>query len=365
MADTSIEWTDKTWNPVTGCTRASTGCDNCYAVTMTKRLEAMGQEKYSGLVNIGKGHFNGVVKCHEDALLLPLSWKKPQRVFVNSMSDLFHPGVPFEFIDKVFAVMALCPHLTFQVLTKRPQRMVQYFATPGPITGAFAGGARGFDCEEALPASYKVFWDWFEKAGLRCPELSYPYPNVWLGTSVEDQKAADERIPHLLKCPAAVRFLSCEPLLGSVSLDVMNFGAEFDAEGASYYNALKGKAFEADGEPGSWGPKIDWVICGGESGHGARPMSPDWARSLRDQCQAANVSFFFKQWGEWVPDDGRCAEPGSTVPSSVPLEYPFAEWDSEEKVFFGDLTAMLKIGKHRAGRVIDDRTWNEFPAVKA
>ena len=164
--------------------------------------------------------FNGKIKFHEDTLLEPLRWKKPRMVFVNSMCDLFHESVPFEFIDRVFAVMALSPLHTFQVLTKRPERMAEYFVTPGPITGVRAGGHTGFDCEENMPETFNKFWEWFTVNNLRrIGTPTFPLPNVWLGTSCENQATADERIPHLLKCPAAVRFLSCEPLLGPIDLD--------------------------------------------------------------------------------------------------------------------------------------------------
>lgn len=241
MADSRIEWTEATWNPVTGCTRASRGCDNCYAVTMTRRLAAMGNEKYKGLVNPGKLHFNGIVKCHKEALDIPLRRSKPTIYFVNSMSDLFHQKVPTAFIQSVFDMMAQTPHHTFQVLTKRPERMAEVVPTL------------------RLPGR-KVFKD-------------EPLFNVWLGTSVEDQAAADKRIPYLLKTPARVRFLSCEPLLGPLAL-------------RKYFSPLTtGGAF------------IHWAIVGGESGWNARPMDPEWVRSIRAQCEAAGVDFFFKQWG--------------------------------------------------------------------
>lgn len=329
MATSSIEWTNKTWNPVSGCTRVSEGCDNCYAVTMTKRLEAMGQDKYSGLVNIGKNHFNGQVKCHEDALLIPLKWKKPCRVFVNSMSDLFHKEVPFEFIDKVFAVMALTPHITYQILTKRPDRMAEYFESYWSPKD-FAE-LRGVDLCRWLQKH-----DLYETAKPVFEAMGKCLPNVWLGTSVENQDVADGRIPHLLRCPAAVRFLSCEPLLGEVKL---NFGYWWiegcGKHGKTPFMELQGRCldkFQVDCSECEKRKSIDsrlhWVIVGGESGPNARPMHPDWARSLRDQCQSAGVPFFFKQWGEWAP---------------------------------GDYTTYEKVGKHRAGRLLDGREWNEFP----
>lgn len=217
-----IQWTEKTWNPVTGCTRVSAGCDHCYAATMTRRLAAMGQEKYQGLM--GKNHFNGVVKCHESALGEPGKHHKPKTFFVCSMSDLFHRDVPFEFIDKVFGIMQKYYWHTFQVLTKRPERMLQLFSD-----------------------GYRP-----------------PLPNVWLGTSVEDQASAKKRIPELRKCPAVVRFLSVEPLLERVDLNLTG---------------------------------IHWVIVGGESGANARPMEHSWLWHVIEQCKAASVPLFVKQLG--------------------------------------------------------------------
>ena len=354
MAKTSIEWSDNVWNPVSGCTRVSAGCDNCYAVTMTKRLEAMGQEKYAGLVNIGKGHFNGTVRCHEDALTIPLKAKKPRRWFVNSMSDLFHREVPFEFIDKVFAVMAVCPWHTFQILTKRPERMAEYFHYRPGMERAAAIAEAGMEIGNIRWRVGGRIMFGFEEDRRVVDDPGWPLPNVWLGTSVEDQATADERIPHLLRCPAAVRFLSCEPLLGPVDLHLGHIGKP----GLIY----SGKDDLFNG--------LHWVIVGGESGPCARPMHPAWARSLRDQCVAASVPFFFKQWGEWLPghhytDEHRKSDPCCTssrfqcaqrVGSGWSIGYPLAlEVDDED--------ALYRVGKKKAGRILDGRTWDEFPEV--
>lgn len=328
MADSSIEWTDATWNPVTGCTRASEGCDNCYAVKMTKRLDAMGQEKYKGLVNLGKNHFNGVVKCHEDALLLPLSWKKGRRVFVNSMSDLFHKDVPFDFVARVWLVMALCRQQTFQILTKRPERMAEFLRWHG--TEQISPEAVNA-CRPLFAELEKILG--FERYEAILAQATFPLPNVWLGTSVENQEQADKRIPNLLNCPAAVRFLSCEPLLGPVDLTNLNglphyepmfqkmrermpdmkesdspfairmdclkgwsiqeYADEFAAKGISYKGVnVSMPSMEVETE------RIHWVIAGGESGPNARPMDLIWFYSLLDQCKAASVPIFIKQLGK-------------------------------------------------------------------
>lgn len=292
-----IEWTEKTWNPVVGCTPVSSGCLNCYAATMARRLEGMGVAEYqprrldrdgrnvTGLPGLqdesdrtvriaevkgGRAVFTGDVRTVPDRLPDPLHWRKPALIFVNSMSDLFHESVPFEFIDRVFAVMALCPQHTFQVLTKRPERMAEYLTSMD-----------GRDMMRLGAASAAM------DTGRQFDTLAYrwPLPNVWLGTSVENQATADERIPHLLRCPAAVRFLSCEPLLGAVDLGLR-----------SCLMGNRGGLINVDGQIGRL-PGIDWVIVGGESGPHARPCDVAWVRSVVGQCRAAGVPCFVKQLG--------------------------------------------------------------------
>ena len=264
MSDTTgIEWTDATWNPVTGCSKVSAGCKHCYAERDWARLSANSATRYYGR------KFTDV-QCHNDVLELPLRWTKPRRIFVNSMSDLFHPDVPFEFIDKVFAVMALARRHTFQVLTKRPERMHVYLTARRRVDQI--NRAIWSQLGSRVGSKIEHGGEW------RC---ALPLPNVWLGVSVEDQAAADDRIPQLLQTPAAVRFLSVEPMLGPIRLDL--HGHRVGAPGSAVVGV------------------IDWVICGGESGPKARPMHPDWVRGLRDQCAATFLPFLFKQWGEWLP----------------------------------------------------------------
>jgi protein gp37 len=282
----NIEWTDETWTPVKGCTRASEGCDNCYAVRMTHRLEAMGQSKYAGLTVLnprGERHFNGVVRCDDDALTVPLRWKKPRKVFVSSMSDIFHKDVPFEFVDRVFAVMALCPQHTFQVLTKRPERMAEYLSDGSRRMEDRWGNILNF-IEKHAPSEYAKNIDY-----------PWPLPNVWLGTSVENQEQADKRIPHLLKCPAVVRFLSCEPLLGAIRLP-LDHGTSCDDAGCEQHRRRL----------------ISWVIAGGESGPGARPCRVAWIRSIVAQCKDAGVPVFVKQLGRH-PYTAHCEATGGAL----------------------------------------------------
>jgi protein gp37 len=224
MADSSIEWTDWTWNPVAGCTIVTAGCTNCYAMRMAARLAAMRIEKYRGLTRKSGGRhiWTGTIRCDEKALDVPRTWRKPRRVFVNSMSDLFHESVPVSFIRKVWGVMEDTPRHTYQILTKRPERLAE--------------------------------------VARQLPLL----PNIWLGTSVEDDRVLG-RIDALRQVPAAIRFISFEPLIGSVA------GADLS--------------------------EIHWAIVGGESGPRARPMDREWVNEIEGMCRKAGIAFFFKQWG--------------------------------------------------------------------
>lgn len=315
---TKIEWTDLTWNPIAGCDLVSPGCTNCYAMRQAHRLASNPKTPhYAGTTRAvnGKPVWTGKIGIAPDKVLTaPLRRRKPTRYFVNSMSDLFHPGVPDDVIDRTLAVMALSPQHTFQVLTKRTDRVLTYFSHVN---------AHGETRHEIIERKARFF---IEDADAWMTEC-WPLPNVWLGTSVEDQRRADERIPELLRTPAAVRFLSCEPLLGPVDLCTVDHG---HAPALSY---------------------LDWVIVGGESGPGARPMHPDWARSLRDQCQAAGVPFFFKQWGAWAPwDDDNWSLPAGAD-----------DVEAHEKARTIDGVEFLRVGKRAAGRLLDGRTWDEVP----
>lgn len=291
---TGIEWTDATWNPVVGCTKVSEGCRNCYAETMSNRLAGMAvadiktegerepgrKLRHLAVINPKTGGWNGKVGLIPEALSEPLKWKKPRRVFVCSMSDLFHKDVPFDYIDRVFAVMALCPRHTFQVLTKRPERMAEYLERPW-----LEDGDRWLRAVGHLPAKC---------LDMPMSDIRYPLENVWLGTSCEDHEAADERVPHLLRCPAAVRFLSCEPLLGAIDLTRVNFGVP------GYQNVLDCRVSALAQKAGIDKLNgIDWVIVGGESGAKARACDVAWVRSIVKQCAAAGVACFVKQLGKY------------------------------------------------------------------
>ena len=314
MSDrTCIEWTDATWNPIRGCSRVSPGCVHCYAEGVAKRFSGPGQP-YEGLIS-KHGAWNGNIRFIEHALDQPLRWKRPRRIFVNSMSDLFHENVSDLQITRIFDVMEQAYWHTFQVLTKRPERMRDFVQRREANHQEYA---RKFDnCPTEAMRSSPAASDARRRAAA-------PPSNIWLGVSVENQEAADERIPLLLQIPAAIRFLSCEPLLGPIDLDGL-WG-------------YAGSALSVD--LAHW--PIHWVIAGGESGRGARPMDANWARGLRDQCNLADVAFFFKQWGEYLPagqDGNPDIEPWEINASDEPA----------------------KVGKKRAGRRLDGRIWNEFP----
>jgi protein gp37 len=331
MADGSaIEWTDATWQITTGCSVVSPGCTNCYAQRLAgTRLQHHPSRR--GLTTDSKAGpvWNGKVRFNEEWLDQPLHWKRRRRVFVSAHGDLFHENIADDWIDRVFAVMVLCPQHTFQVLTKRAARMRDYVAQP----------ERGA----------KVWWQALKIGGLCEP---WPLPNVWLGVSVEDQARADERIPLLLETPAAKRFISAEPLLGPVNVKCWLHPKDFRIVPSVEHR---------------W---IHWVIAGGESGKGARPMHREWARKLRGDCVLADVPFFFKQWGEWQPHTVVAGgDLGADMRADrVRIVHPSARSNVEISVATGGYSTepgsryMARVGKKAAGRLLDGREWSEFPA---
>lgn len=342
MADhTKIEWTDATWNPITGCSIVDAGCTNCYAMQLAgTRLKhhpsRAGLTRETG----GRPKWTGEVRFNKQWLDQPLRWRRPRMIFVCAHGDLFHESVPDTWIDQVFAVMALAPRHTFQVLTKRPDRAAEYLAYSARAA-------------TVLPVELLA------RNSIAAQRDHWPLPNVWLGTSASDQASADLRIPQLLDCPAAVRFVSAEPLLGPLILSRLKFsgGAEIDA--------LRGR----DLETGRLGPALDLVIAGGESGRGARPMHPDWARSLRDQCVASGVPFFFKQVGEWAVEiDRERDDPDWRADYSRKFANEGqTRWLNIDggSGFHGErFHVMRRVGKARAGRLLDGRTWDQMPEAR-
>lgn len=316
MSKTKIEWTDTVWNPVVGCSKISAGCTHCYAERMANRLAHIPAtaKRYAGVVKGGR--WTGKINTFTDALDEPRHWRKPRMVFVDSMSDLFHERVPFAFILCVYDIMIGCPQHTFQILTKRPDRALEFYR----------------------------YW---ENLPIHA-HGQYPPKNIWLGVSAENQQAADERIPILLQIDAAVRFVSCEPSLGPV-----------DMKGWIYKN---GMWLAGDN-------RIDLVIAGGETGSGARPMHPNWARWLREQCQLAGASFFFKSWGEWLPD----SQVAEHNPRHWPLfsRRPFGTLDINGEFTPGVYPAkfpvdqqvcMYRVGRRNSGGLLDGQEWHQLPA---
>lgn len=327
MSDKSkIEWTDATWNPVRGCSVVSEGCRNCYAMQIAARFsgEAM---PFEGLAyrNGSGAHWTGKTRLIEERLEDPLRWKAPRRIFVNSMSDLFHESLSFGQIFRVLMVMQQCPQHEFQVLTKRPARMKEFFewlviwGTP-----------------TALAMGFSEYYEW-------------PYPNVWLGISCEDQSSFDERWPYLRDTPAWTRFLSLEPLLGPINASpalVENH----------YYCDISNDP--DDPTPAHrCSPVVNWVVVGGESGPKARPMHPDWARSLRDQCVTTGVPFFFKQWGQFEYAETADPRQGWTVIDATGK--PCSLFPSGDEV--EPRVCIRTAGKKAAGRLLDGKEWSEFP----
>jgi protein gp37 len=294
MKASKIEWTDHTFNPWIGCTKVSPGCAHCYAEARDKRFG----NDFKIRRRTSENNWKQPLKWN--ASVAAVSDRRP-RVFCASLADIFDDEVPIEWLADLLALIRAAPNLDWQLLTKRPENWEDRLRACSVFLNS-------------KPGDFPTWlWDW------RCA-YGPPPNNIWIGTSVEDQARADERIPNLLQIPAAVRFLSCEPLLGPVEI-------------TQYLPCYK--------EPGRCKhDRIDWVICGGESGPNARPMHPDWARSLRDQCQAAGVPFFFKQWGEYFPVD-----------------------DTPHDFAFPDGQLMNRVGKRKAGRLLDGQVWSEFPSM--
>lgn len=294
---TGIQWTERVWNPTTGCDRVSPGCDHCYALTMAKRLKGMGSDKYQRDGDPKTSGPGFKLTVHPDVVNVPLKWRKPARVFVNSMSDLFHADVPTNWLADIFAVMAASRRHTYQVLTKRHARMRSLLNDP-----TFVAQVKDRAAGKGLAEGD---WQW-------------PLPNVWLGVSAEDQQWADIRIPALLETPAAVRWVSAEPLLGPIDFHGPIVGAS-DVTGPVYgqghrpklnYWLGEGRPTFPASEPGSLlsapmtvAPTLDWIVIGGESGPGARPMDPVWVRRVVWQCWESKTPLFVKQMGSVYAGD--------------------------------------------------------------
>lgn len=336
-----IQWYDATWNPVLGCSPVSAGCANCYAARWAWRLHRMGVERFEDLA-APDGTWTGLVKFVQGELNRPLTWRKPKRIFVCSMGDLFHSRVQPWLWDEVFSRIVLTPRHTYFILTKRPERMRDILAAPG-MAERVLRKATSFP----LPfhPTGKPAWP------------QWPPKNVFVGTSIEDQPTADARLPFVMELAALGwrTMVSAEPLLGPVMMRWRDKPA-----GERYvwgYDYLTGVEFGPH-HCNRGKPRLDWIICGGESGPDARPMHPDWARSLRDQCQEADTPFFFKQWGEWMPLDprGRCQN------DDIPGGSKHRKYDWGDAP--GDPISLL-VGKRAAGHLLDGQEHHAFPEVPA
>lgn len=346
MGKTKITWSDMVWNPTIGCTKISSGCTNCYAERMSARLKAMGRPEYKDVVD-DKGHWTGKITLCPERLDQPLYWKKPRRIFVDSMSDLFHPAlfgtdeaddlvnpINTPFLDRIFAVMAMAKQHTFQILTKREELMFWYMMDRNLPDRIDAG-------VEAICGEH----GW-------CPtDLDWPLPNVWLGVSIEDQEMANKRVSRLLPISASIHFVSAEPLLSGIDFSeiVMPDG---DHLGTSLFNH-------------GCGAGIDWLIAGGESGPNARPMHPDWARGLRDQFKEAGVPFFFKQWGEWALKSDRLSSNDFGVLDPDGTWFHLCTgWNGRPIDPDTGEAYMVRVGRKKAGHLLDGQEYHEFPTVE-
>jgi protein gp37 len=380
MSDRSaIEWTDATWNPVRGCTRKSPGCGGpgphggCYAEQIAARFSDPGQQ-FHGFAERTPygGRWTGKVALIPELLDRPLHWRRPRRIFVNSMSDLFHEALPVEDVAQVVAYIAASYWHTHQVLTKRSdrarellndERFREMVADYLPMIDAEAGELGLYDVHSRRTDDWRA----------QCPDVEgddWPLPNLWLGTSCERQQEADERIPHLLETPAAVRFVSCEPLLGPVDLSGWLFGRQ-----QSCAECPKDEDCDCGWQGRhtlDWESALHWIIVGGESGPKARPMHPNWARSIRDQCRAAGAAFFFKQWGEWLPGHHFTDELSQRDSNPEQSRFRCMDWDGDRAVATDgmwcddvDEHAVWRVGKKAAGRLLDGRTHDDFPVLPA
>lgn len=326
-----ISWTDETWNIIAGCSYESEGCRNCWAKRQALRV-------YPDLAYFcdGQARWNGNVRIFPERLDYPLRWTKKRLIAVGLMGDLFHPGVPDEFIEEVFAVMAISKH-TFQILTKRPERMLKWMSGEWRDT-MIEGRAqkRWHDRTKEDPSLWLA--------------VHLPLPNVWIGVSCENQEAADQRIPILMRTPAALRYVSFEPLLGSITINrshaycpTHDFGGGFCVGGC---HDLR---------------KPEWVIFGGESGPGSRPMHPEWARDMIRQCESLGVPVHFKQWGDWAYWSDRVTVRASKV---MRLTIKGNNGSDLANSSDGGDVWLYKCGKKHAGRIIDGKEYLRFPEVK-
>jgi len=363
---TGIEWTDSTWNPIAGCSIISPGCTNCYAMQQAARIQRMTPDShYVGTTRVVHGNpvWTGKIATAPNHILFaPLAWQKPRRIFVNSMSDLFHENVSDEQIAVIFGIMALAHRHTFIILTKRSARMRKWFEQDFGLSPAALVISDMYVTHPAIAGR----WPLTAERALGVGQRGWPLPNVWLGVSAEDQKRWDERVPDLAATPAAIRLVSVEPMLGPIKTGFTRAPKPDDYSGWTGDGPI-------DHVITTRGQSIHWVICGGEGGPNSRPMHFLWERQLREQCATAGVAYFRKQWGEWAPVSAmsdaamdECYEPlpegvdperrrRCKVPCTV-MHYDGSMHDVTAPRAFeagNHAMTMFKIGKKKAGHLID------------
>lgn len=311
-----IEWTQTSWNPLVGCTKVSEGCRNCYAIRFSHRMSTT-VPSYFGITKKinGKPEWSDKIRVDRNKLRWPLTWKRARMIFVNSMSDMFHERVDDLDIAEIFAIMATESRHTFQILTKRPQRMAKLLT------------------DETFKKSVTTYlhnWGYSLKL-----DNVWPLRNVWVGASVENEKSAIERVPYLLMTPAAIRWISAEPLLGRITKCSLGI-------------KLRG---------------IQWIVAGGETGPNARPAYPDWFRALRDLCVSSGVPFFFKQWGEWGTVENLKVYKNSQLAIVDPATGDFFLRNKTYNLLMPVEKSrhMIRAGRKAAGRLLDGKEWNEYP----
>lgn len=351
MSDgTKIEWTDATANVVNGCTVLSPGCKHCYAMRLAGTRMKHHPTREGLTIDTKAGPvWNGKVRFNEKALQDVLHWTKPRMIFWNAHGDLFHESVPDEWIDRCFAVMALTPQHKHQVLTKRSARMREYCSAEESRERIAEHVLSQFGGKGTPPTVYGgAITD-------RRDRVIWPLSNVWLGVSVEDQTRAEERIPDLLATPAAVRWISAEPLLGPLDLKKWLGWVHHHPDNTERNSPEMLAIIKATRD--KLGGGIDWIVAGGESGPNARPMHIDWVRGLRDQCSAAGVAFLFKQWGEWFPYGHIDGDGHRNVRSRGEAPGLWHTWPDRTEDCFS-----CRIGKQQAGRLLDGVLHNGYPA---
>lgn len=381
MTEHKISWLNmpgykpETWNPVIGCSEKSEGCKNCFAKRMAHRLMHMPYTDYYQFVLADNGaedpeefrnipEWNGTTHFVEPAIYKPLEWRKPRMIFTVDMGDLFHETVPFELIDQVMAIIAIRPQHLFVILTKRPERALEYFSQSKETLierweNAIYDKLCISDKDGDVDTVTCQMANW--------ADAHWPLPNVWLGVTAENQEQANRRIPLLLQIPAAKRFVSIEPMLGPVELPWLRIAWQCSYckdYFAGPHQILCPTCKRKNGFCGShvFNPKfkvsqvgsgLDWVISGGETGSKARPMHPDWVRSLRDQCKDAGVPFFFKQWGEWMDFQEATSLDNTIIPGQRIIS---AKMDR-----FPDKTEVIQVGRKYTGNLLDGQQYHNWP----